>query len=325
MTRDVARDVPRDVMQSMTHGVDAGVPREDTRDMTRDVDADLVRDVAQDVKRGAAQDVKRDAAQDVKRGTAADLPRGTARQGALLPAPRSETADGTRHRPAAVPGPPLLGASSPTAGIPGHIVVGVGSVQRSLSAVLPVVSSTVGLVVDRSSHVVRVVLRATLGPVGVVLGRVVDVGLGDVVVPPSPRRPAPVPVPPGCVPAGVSDSPGRALPGVVATPVSSASVPARAVVLPVVASVSALEAVRGAVSAGRVVGWSGRVSAGAGAPVWPVTPPEQDAAGASDRSGPGPGAGSAVVRPSLTCSEQVFDAVPLVVGAGFPSVSARPG
>ncbi|MEO3771034.1 hypothetical protein [Micromonospora sp. B9E7] len=260
---------------------------------------------------------------DVARGVDPDV----AQRRERLPRSRSETAAGTRHRPATIPAPPSTGALPPAAGSPDHTAVGVGSVRHLLSAALPVVSSTVGMVVDRSSHAVRVVLRATVGPVVAVLGRVVDAGLGDVVVPASPRRPAPVPLTPGWAPVTVSDAPGGVVPALVGMmPVHPTFVPVRAVVPPATPmSVSAVEAVSGVVSVGRGAGWSGSVPAPAGTPVWPVAPPDQDAAGASDRSAPGSGAVLPTARPSATCSEQVFDVAPLVVGVGFSSVNARPG
>ncbi|TWG18156.1 hypothetical protein [Micromonospora taraxaci] len=247
-----------------------------------------------------------------------DVVRGAARDGERLLRPSSETDGGARHRPA---------------GTSGKVPIGVDAVRDPRLAVLPVVTSTVGLVADRSSHAVHAVLGPTVGPVVVVLGRVVDVALGEVVVPASPRLPAPAPVPaperpaPGCAPVAVSDAAGQA---VSASPVRPMVAPVRVVSSPA-AEVFAGGAVSGAASAARGAGLSGLTAARVGGPVWPVAPAgpvlpvDQDAVGAGDRSPPGPGSGFAVARPSPTCSEQVFDVVPLVVAAGFPSVGARPG
>ncbi|MFJ2087173.1 hypothetical protein ACIOBK_31920 [Micromonospora chokoriensis] len=248
-----------------------------------------------------------------------DVVRGAARHGERLLRPSSETAVGTRHRPA---------------GTSGKAPIGVGAVRDPRLAVLPVVTSTVGLVADRSSHAVHAVLSPTVGPVVVVLGRVVDVALGEVVVPASLRLPAPAPVPAperpvsGCAPVAVSDAAGQA---VSASPVQPMVVPVGVVSPSPAAEVFAGGTVSGAASAARGAGWSGSTAAGVGGPVWPVAPAgpvapvDQDAVGAGDRSPPGPGSGFAVARPSPTCSERVFDVVPLVVAAGFSSVGARPG
>ncbi|SCF16203.1 hypothetical protein [Micromonospora chokoriensis] len=254
---------------------------------------------------------------DARSFRSAPLPR--VDQDAVRQAKRpSETAVGVRHRPV---------------GTSGKAPNGVDVVGDPRVAVLPVVTSTVGLVADRSSRVVHAVLGPTVGPVVVVLDRVVDVALGEVVVAASPRIPAPAPVPaperpaPGVAPVAVSDAAGQA---VSASPVRPTVVPVR-VFEPPAAEVFAGGAVSAAASAGRGAGWSGLTPAGVGGRVWPVAPAgpvapvDQDAVGAGDRSPPGPGSGCAVARPSPTCSERVFDVVPLVVAAGFPSVSARPG
>ncbi|MEU8220599.1 hypothetical protein AB0C47_33075 [Micromonospora taraxaci] len=248
-----------------------------------------------------------------------DVVRGAARHGERLLRPSSETAVGARQRPA---------------GTSGRVPIGVDAVRDPRLAVLPVVTSTVGLVADRSSHAVHAVLGPTVGPVVVVLGRVVDVALGEVVVPASPRLPASAPVPAperpvsGCAPVAVSGAAGQA---VSASLVQSMVVPVRVVPPPAAAEGFAGGLVSGAASAARGAGWSGLTPAVVGGPVWPVAPAgpvvpvDQDAVGAGDRSPPGSGSGFAVARPSPTCSERVFDVVPLVVAAGFPSVSARPG
>ncbi|MGW0214024.1 hypothetical protein ACWDXH_06510 [Micromonospora chokoriensis] len=261
---------------------------------------------------------------DARSSRSAPLPRvgqDVARDGERLLRPPSKTAVGARHRPV---------------GTSGKVPLGVDAVRGPRLAVPPVVTSTVGLVADRSSHVVHAVLGPTVGPAVVVLGRVVDVALGEVVVPASPRlparaAPARVPVPawpvPVCAPVAVSDAAGQA---VSASPVPPMVVPVRVVPVPV-AEVFAGGAVSGVASAARGAGPSGLTPAGVGAPVWPVAPggpvapADQDAVGASDRSPPGSGVGFGVARPSPGLAGRVFDVVPLVVAAGFPSVSARPG
>lgn len=257
-------------------------------------------------------------------------PRPDARASRSTPLPR---VDQDAARLSDPPAKTAVGARLRPVDTSGKAPIGVDAVRNPRLAVPPVVTSTVGLVADRSSHVVHAVLGPTVGPVVVVLGRVVDVALGEVVVPASGRLPAPAPVPaperpvPGCVPVAVSDAAGQA---VAASLVRPMVVPVR-VVSPPAAEVFAGGAVSGAASAARGAGWSGLTRAKVGGPVWPVAPAgpvapaDQDAVGASDRPPPGPGAGFAVARPSPACSAQVFDVVPLVVAAGFPSVSARPG
>lgn len=260
---------------------------------------------------------------------ALDVARGAAQRGERLPDPRSDTTADTRQRRAALPGRVPMGVDSVRPPRPG--VLPVDPMRPARPVVLPVVSSTAGLVADRSLHAVRGVLHPTIGPVVSVLDRVVDAALGEVIVVPSPRLPTPT-APEGAS-AGVSDalSPAPpAAPAAWASPARTTVVAVRGAVPPPtpsapVALVLAVASVSGAASVGRGVGWSGPVPAGAGSPVRPVAPTDHDAAGASDRSAPGSGAGSPVVRPSPSCSAQVFDVLPLVVGAGYSAVSARPG
>ncbi|MGC4813233.1 hypothetical protein ACLQ29_22125 [Micromonospora sp. DT228] len=229
-------------------------------------------------------------------------------------------------------------ASAPLPHVADIVSAPLPHVVDTASAPLPHIIDTVNAslphVVDIASvplpHVVDIVsalpIRPVVGALRQVTGAVPTPAIHAVVVPAAPAPPTPPALVPAAVPLA-DPTPAPTVPTPSAAPAEPALAPvhtaAAATAAPPWLSVVGPTCARA--STGHPAARPDPVTAQAGLPGRPVTPADQDAAGADDGSPPGPGLVQADDRQVHLRAWQFRDLVPLLVASRAPAPIARPG
>ncbi|MEU8327647.1 hypothetical protein [Micromonospora sp. NPDC048839] len=246
-----------------------------------------------------------------------------------VPAARP-TADPVRQAARAVPELPAMPrpAGTPAADL---ITAALPHVTDIARAALPRVTDIARAALPR---VIGTVSAVPIPPVVTALCLVRDAALAPaldaMIVPSAPAPPTPPRLGPAAVPlAGPVPAPAPTVPTPQAQPAKPALAPVHA---PATAAamapppwLSVVEPAHTRASTGHPAARPDPVSADADLPRRPVTPADQDAAGADDGSPPGPGLVRPADRQAHLRAGQLRDLVPLLVESRAPAPIARPG